>query len=68
MGYNGYTEKKKASNEKYLKDFEKPTIRMTKEEKKIILQGAIKAGKSFNRFMIDCAIRECENMKENEKR
>lgn len=67
MGYNGYTEKKKASNEKYLAGFYKPTIRMTEAEKQIIMQGAIKAGKSFNRFMIDCAMQISENMKENEK-
>lgn len=67
MGYNGYTEKKKASNERYLAKLVKPTIRMTEEEKQIIEQGAIKAGKSFNRFMIDCALQISENMKENEK-
>jgi uncharacterized protein (DUF1778 family) len=56
MGYNGYTEKRKKSNEKYLAKFVKPTIRMTPEEKEIIENSAIKANKSFNRFMIDCAI------------
>ena len=60
MGYNGYTEKKKASNEKYLAKFVKPTVRMTAEEKKIIEQGARQAGKSFNRFMIDCALEVVE--------
>lgn len=56
MGYNGYTEKRKASNEKYLAKLVKPTIRMTPEEKRIIEEKAIKAGKSFNRFIIDCAL------------
>lgn len=56
MGYNGYTDKKKASNEKYLAKFVKPTIRMTEEEKRIIEQAAMSTGKSFNRFMIDCAV------------
>jgi uncharacterized protein (DUF1778 family) len=56
MAYNGYTEKKKASNKRYLDKLIKPTIRMTPEEKEIIENGAIKANKSFNRFMIDCAI------------
>lgn len=60
MGYNGYTEKKKATNEKYLAKLIKPTIRMTAEEKRIIEQGAIDAGKSFNRFMIDCALEKCK--------
>jgi uncharacterized protein (DUF1778 family) len=63
MGYNGYTEKKKASNEKYLAKLVKPTIRMTAEERKIIEQGAREAGKSFNRFMIDCALEAVERAK-----
>ena len=58
MGYNGYTEKKKASNEKYLSKFIKPTIRMTEEEKKEIDKRAAAAGKSFNRYMIDCALQQ----------
>lgn len=62
MGYNGYTEKKKASNEKYLAKFEKPTIRMTGEEKQIITEAAEKAGKSFVRFMVDSALFEAERM------
>ena len=53
MGYNGYTEKRKACNERYLAKLVKPTIRMTEEEKKIIEKAAISAGKSFNRYMID---------------
>ena len=62
MGYNGYTEKKKASNEKYLAKLEKPTIRMTPEEKKVIEQGARAAGKSFTRFMVDCALKAAEEL------
>ena len=60
MGYNGYTAKRKASNEKYLANFVKPTIRMTEEEKKIIEQAAVKAGKSFNRYVIDCALAQAK--------
>lgn len=56
MGYNGYTDKKKASNNKYLAKFLKPTIRMTREEKTEIEKRAEAAGKSFNRYMIDCAL------------
>lgn len=56
MAYAGYNESKKRCNEKYLSKFVKPTIRMTEEEKQIIEQAAIKEGKSFNRFMIDCAV------------
>ena len=50
-------------NKKYIKDYHaklvKPTVRMTAEEKRIIEQGARQAGKSFNRFMIDCALETC---------
>ena len=60
LGYNGYTEKRKASNEKYLANFVKPTIRMTEEEKRTISRGAREAGKSFNRFMVDCALEIAE--------
>lgn len=56
MAYVGYNESKKKCNERYLAKFVKPTIRMTAEEKRAIEQAAIKAGKSFNRFMIDCAL------------
>ena len=61
MGYNGYTEKRKKSNEKYLAKFVKPTIRMTAEEKEIIERGALAAGKSFNRFVVDCAIEKASS-------
>lgn len=62
MGYNGYTEKRKESNERYLKKFEKPTIRMTKEEKELINQASQKVDKSFNRFVLDCALEEAEKI------
>ena len=65
MGYNGYTEKKKASNERYLSNFEKPTIRMTKEEKKIISEAAEKIGKSFVRFMVDASLAEAERINQS---
>lgn len=62
MAYAGYNESKKKCNEKYLAKFVKPTIRMTEEEKKIIEQAALKEGKSFNRFMIDCAVERAEGL------
>ena len=64
MSYNGYTEKKKITNERYLAKFEKPTIRMTQEEKEIIVNAAQRYGKSFNRFIVDCAL---EKAKEDSK-
>lgn len=62
MGYNGYTEKRKASNERYLSKLVKPTIRMTPEEKRIIEDAAMSNGKSFNRFVLDCALEEAERI------
>ena len=35
---------------------------MTPEEKEIIEQGAEKAGKSFTRFMVDCALKAAEEL------
>ena len=60
MTYVGYNESKKKCNEKYLAKFARPTIRMTEEEKKIIEKAAISAGKSFNRYMIDCALEKAQ--------
>lgn len=57
MAYAGYNKAKKECNARYLSKFEKPTIRMTKEEKDIIEKAAQKAGKSFNRYVVDCAIK-----------
>lgn len=56
MGYNGYTEKRKASNEKYLAKFAEIRIRITPEEKKIIEEKAKQAGKSVNQFLKDLAL------------
>lgn len=61
MAYAGYNETKKKCNERYLSKFVKPTIRMTEEEKKIIEEAAKKEGKSFNRFIIDCALNYIES-------
>jgi predicted HicB family RNase H-like nuclease len=53
MGYNGYTEKKKASNEKYLAKFQEIRIRTLPEEKRIIEENAKKEGKSVNQYIKD---------------
>ena len=60
MAYSGYNESKKKCNERYLAKFVKPTIRMTEEEKKIIESAALKAGKSFTRYVVDCALEKAE--------
>lgn len=56
MGYNGYTEKRKAANERYLAKFAEIRIRITPEEKKIIEDKAKEAGKSVNQYLKDLAL------------
>ena len=56
MGYNGYTEKKKVSNEKYLKKFVNITFRITPEEKQVLEMKAKSAGKSVNQYLKDLAL------------
>lgn len=53
MGYNGYTEKKKASNERYLAKLAEIKLRVKPEEKKIIEEKAREAGKSVNQYIKD---------------
>ena len=54
MGYNGYTEKKKASNKKYMDSIKRISVWVTPEEKEIIEEKAKKAGKkSINQFIKD---------------
>lgn len=60
MAYNGYNQAKKECNERYLAKFTKTYIRMTKEEHEKIVKAAELAGKSFNRYVIDCAIAQAK--------
>lgn len=48
-----YTEKKKASNARYLAKFKSYTIRVTEEEKEQIDQAAAAAGQSTSAFILD---------------
>ena len=56
MGYNGYTEKKKASNKAYMEKLARCVVWVTPEEKKIIEEKARQAGKSVNQFLKDLAL------------
>jgi len=58
MGYNGYTEKKKASNERYLAKAKLKMIpfRVRPEEKQEIERRAREAGKSVNQFIKDAVL------------
>ena len=53
MGYNGYTEKKKISNQKYMEKIKKVSVWVTPEEKTIIEQKAQKENKSINQYIKD---------------
>jgi predicted HicB family RNase H-like nuclease len=53
MGYNGYTEKKKISNQKYMEKIKKVSVWVTPEEKNIIEQKAQKENKSINQYIKD---------------
>ena len=56
MGYNGYTAKRKAANERYLAKFAEIRIRIKPEEKKIIEEKARAAGKSVNQYIKDAVL------------
>lgn len=58
MGYDGYTEKKKASNERYLSKFKMITFRVTPEEHREIERRASAAGKSVNQYLKDRALKD----------
>lgn len=57
MGYNGYTEKKKQSNARYLNKLESFIVRISPEGKKELELAAAAAGKSRNAFILE-AIKE----------
>ncbi len=56
MGYNGYTEKKKASNAKYMEKLTRIALWLKPDEKKIIEEKARKENKSVNQFLKDLAL------------
>lgn len=53
MGYNGYTDKKKESNRRYLAKQAEIRIRLAPEEKKAIEAMARQAEKSVNSYIKD---------------
>lgn len=62
MGYNGYTEKKKMSNQKYAEKFVRSHLRMTRIEKIFLEKTAAAIGKSFNQFMVESALEHASNV------
>jgi predicted HicB family RNase H-like nuclease len=55
--YTGYTEAKKACNERYLAKFAEIRLRTTPEEKKAIEKKAKAAGKSVNKYIKDIILK-----------
>lgn len=53
MGYNGYTEKKKESNKRYMDKLARLSIWITPDEKKLIEKAASDAGISINQYVKD---------------
>lgn len=53
MGYNGYSESRKAANRAYMDKQARVTIWMKPEEKKDIEERAKAAGKSVNQYIKD---------------
>lgn len=51
--YNGYTEIQKRAYKKYMNDRAVFTVRMTKEEKRILEEKAKAEGKSINQYILD---------------
>lgn len=56
MGYNGYTEKKKISNSKYMSKFCQISFRATPEQRTAISLAAQECGKSMTQYIIDCCL------------
>ena len=51
MGYNGFTEKKKLSNMKYLKQFSRVTVCFTPQEKELIAKKAAEEKKTIPKYI-----------------
>nr|DAO53792.1 MAG TPA: NikA, BACTERIAL CONJUGATION, RELAXASE, DNA [Caudoviricetes sp.] len=51
--YNGYTETQARAYKKYMNDRAVVTVRMTKEEKRILEEKAKAEGKSINQYILD---------------
>jgi predicted HicB family RNase H-like nuclease len=53
MGYNGYTDKKKESNKRYMDKLQRISLWLTPKEKQIIEEKAAASGKSVNKYIKD---------------
>jgi len=60
VGYNGYTEKKKASNKAYMDTRARIVMWVDPEEKKQIETRAKESGKSVNQYLKDLALSDKE--------
>ncbi len=60
MGYNGYTEKKKITNKRYLDKLESFIVRISPEGKKELERAAAGSGKSRNAFILEAISEKIE--------
>ena len=60
MGYNGYTEKKKITNKRYLDKLESFIVRISPDGKKELERAAAEEGKSRNAFILEAISEKIE--------
>lgn len=60
MGYNGYTEKKKITNKRYLDKLESFIVRISPDGKKNLERAAAESGKSRNAFILEAITEKIE--------
>ena len=60
MGYNGYTEKKKITNKRYLDKLESFIVRISPDGKKELERAAAEEGKSRNAFILEAITEKIE--------
>lgn len=60
MGYNGYTEKKKITNKRYLDKLESFIVRISPEGKKELERAAAESCKSRNTFILEAIAEKME--------
>lgn len=60
MGYNGYTQKKKITNKRYLDKLESFIVRISPEGKKELERAASTSGKSRNAFILEAISEKIE--------
>ena len=63
MGYNGYTEKKKETNKRYLENnnIVRVVLNIPASDKQMIAEAASRSGTSINKFIMDAVKEKIES-------